>query len=105
MSAPVSAVSVGSNGFTLTAGGTAVAGTVSASGSVMTFTPAAPLAVSTAYTVTASGFTDLAGNQVHAVHEQLYHGQLGGSRHHAADGESVVRRTQPPTWRWAARWW
>ena len=47
VSAPVSVVSVGSNSLTLTAGGAAVTGTVSASGSVITFTPAAPLAVST----------------------------------------------------------
>ena len=64
VSAPVSAVSVGSNSLVLTTGSGPLAGTVSAGGSVVTFTPAAPLAVSTAYTVTASGFTDLAGNQV-----------------------------------------
>ena len=62
--APVSAVSVGSNSLTLTAGSTPVTGPVGASGSVVTFTPASPLAVSTSYTVAASGFTDLAGNQV-----------------------------------------
>src|SRR5262249_19771343 len=44
--------------------GQAVAGTVTASGTVLTFTPGSVLAASTAYTVTvpAGGFTDLAGN-------------------------------------------
>lgn len=49
--------------FTLTGpGGTAVAGTVSYSGVVATFTPAAPLAYSTVYTATiTTGATSLAG--------------------------------------------
>jgi len=62
ISVPVSAVSVGSGAITVAAGGTAVAGTVSASSALLTFTPASPLSVSTAYTMTVSGFTDLAGN-------------------------------------------
>ena len=66
VSAPVSVVSVGNSALTLKTGGNAVAGTVAVSGSQLTFTPSAPLTVSTAYTLTASGFTDLAGNAVQA---------------------------------------
>ncbi len=85
VSAPVSVVSVGSNAVTLTAGSTPVAGTVSASGSLITFTPAAPLAVSTAYTVAASGFTDLAGNPVTAFSSSF------------TTGSSAVADTTQPT--------
>ena len=85
VSVPVSAVSVGSNSLTLTAGGTAVTGAVSASGSAITFTPAAPLAVSTAYTVAAGGFTDLAGNQVTPFSSSF------------TTGSSAVADTTPPT--------
>ena len=65
-SAALSVVSVGSSALTLKAGSSAVAGTVTVSGSLLRFTPSAPLTVSTAYTLTASGFTDLAGNAVQA---------------------------------------
>jgi RHS repeat-associated protein len=66
MSAPLSAASVGSNAVVLSAGGVPVTGTVTlnTSGSILTFVPANLLAASTTYTVTASGFTDQAGNAV-----------------------------------------
>jgi len=66
MSVPVSVVSVGTNALTVTANGAVVPvpGTVSASGTTVTFTPNNPLAVSTGYTVQEGGFTDLAGNVV-----------------------------------------
>jgi RHS repeat-associated protein len=66
MSAPLSAASVGSNAVALSAGGVPVTGTVtlSTSGTILTFVPANLLAASTTYTVTASGFTDQAGNAV-----------------------------------------
>jgi YD repeat-containing protein len=66
VSVPVSVVSVGANGITLTANGVAVPGTVSASGNVVTFTPTSALAVNTGYTVNVGGFTDVAGNAVQA---------------------------------------
>ena len=68
LSEPVSAVSVGNAVIVVSAGGQLVAGTVAVgSGSTtLTFTPASPLAVSTNYTVTVGGFTDLAGNAVTA---------------------------------------
>jgi len=65
LSAPVR---VGSNAITLTAGGTPVTGAVSASGSVVTFTPASLLAVSTAYTITVGGFTCSAQRGMGEVH-------------------------------------
>jgi hypothetical protein len=63
-SAPVSAASVVNGVVTLSAGGVPVAGTVNVSSDRMTvtFTPAGLLAVSTNYTVNASGITDNAGN-------------------------------------------
>ena len=54
---------------------------------MLTFTPAAPLAVSTAYTVTASGFTDLAGNAVQAFTSSFTTGGSAVAGDHAADGE------------------
>jgi len=66
VSAPVSLASIGSGAITVSAGGTSVAGTISLSSdrTTLTFTPGSLLAVSTTYTVTASGFTDQAGNTV-----------------------------------------
>ncbi|MFZ1169447.1 MAG: Ig-like domain-containing protein, partial [Candidatus Sulfotelmatobacter sp.] len=66
MSAPLSAPSVGSNAVVVSSAGTTVAGTVSlnSNGTTLSFIPAGLLASSTAYTVTASGFTDQAGNAV-----------------------------------------
>jgi YD repeat-containing protein len=66
VSAPVSAASVGSNAITVAAGGTPVSGAISLNGdrTTLTFVPGNLLAVSTTYTVTASGFTDQAGNTV-----------------------------------------
>ncbi len=59
----VSAVSVGQGAITVSAGGQAVAGTVTMpSATTLLFTPSSPLALSTAYTVTVGGFTDVAGN-------------------------------------------
>ncbi|PZR89259.1 MAG: hypothetical protein DLM67_19320, partial [Candidatus Nephthysia bennettiae] len=67
LSAAVSAVSVNNSAIRVSAGGTPVAGTVGINSStVLTFTPASGLAVSTLYTVTVGGFTDLAGNAVQA---------------------------------------
>jgi large repetitive protein len=66
VSAPVSAASVGSSAIAVSAGGTPVNGSISLSGdrTALTFVPANLLAVNTTYTVTASGFTDQAGNRV-----------------------------------------
>src|SRR6185312_12045693 len=63
---PVEPLSVGSNAIVVSAGGTPVTGTISLSTdrTVLTFTPSSLLAVSTAYTVTVSGFEDVAGNAV-----------------------------------------
>jgi RHS repeat-associated protein len=66
MSAPLSAESVGSNAVVVSAGGVPVPGTITlgSSGTVLTFMSTNLLAASTAYTVTANGFTDQAGNAV-----------------------------------------
>jgi YD repeat-containing protein len=67
VSASVSAASVNSSAITVTAaGGTPVAGSISLNGdrTVLSFVPTNLLAVSTTYAVTASGFTDQAGNTV-----------------------------------------
>src|SRR6185437_12895124 len=63
---PVEPLSVGSNAIVVSAGGTPVTGTISLSTdrTVLTFTPSSLLAVSTAYTVTVSGFEDVSGNAV-----------------------------------------
>jgi hypothetical protein len=66
LSAPVSVRSVGQSAIAVTAGGSAVSGTVTASGSTVVFTPSSALAASTAYTVKVSGFTDESGNTVTA---------------------------------------
>ena len=67
LSEPVSAPSVGPGAITVTAGGTAVAGTLSVPNTTtVQFTPSAALSVNTAYTVTVGGFTDVAGNAVGA---------------------------------------
>ena len=66
ISAPVSAVSIGSSAITVSTGGTPVSGTItlSADQTTLTFTPGGALAPTTAYTVQVSGFTDQAGNPV-----------------------------------------
>ncbi len=66
LSEPVLAASVGPDAIVVSAGGTAVPGTigVSASGTQLTFTPGSLLAPSTAYTVTVSNFTDTQGRAV-----------------------------------------
>ena len=65
-SAPLSAASVGSNAVVLSSGGVQVPGTMSlsSSGTTLTFIPTNLLGVSTTYSLTASGFTDQAGNVV-----------------------------------------
>jgi len=79
VSAPVSAASVGSSAITLSAGGTPVTGSVSLSSdrTSLTFTPSSLLAVSTTYTVKASGFTDQAGNTVSAFTSTFTTGPSG----------------------------
>jgi len=64
LSAPISTPTAGPAAIALKASGTAVAGSVASSGTTVLFTPAAPLAVNTAYGVTVSGVTDLYGNPV-----------------------------------------
>src|SRR5439155_24226562 len=66
MSAAVNPLSVGSNAISLSAAGVPVPGsiTVSSDASTLTFTPGGLLSPSTAYSVSASGFADQAGNQV-----------------------------------------
>jgi methionine-rich copper-binding protein CopC len=63
---PVEPLSVGGNAIVVSAGGTAVAGTISISTdrTILTFTPASLLGVSTVYTVTVAGIEDVAGNLV-----------------------------------------
>jgi hypothetical protein len=59
--------SVSGTTFTLKAGGTSVAGTVTLSGTTATFNPSAPLANATTYTATiTTGVTDLANNALAA---------------------------------------
>ena len=78
MSAAVSAVSVTGSAIQVSAGGTPVAGTVSITNpTLLRFTPASALAVSTAYTVTVGGFTDLAGNAVQAFSSSFTTGASG----------------------------
>ena len=68
-SEPMDAATVTPATFTLSAGGAAVAGSVSASGSSASFTPAAALAGGTLYTATVTtGAKDLAGNALTAAH-------------------------------------
>ena len=64
LSEPVSAVSVGNSAIAVSASGQPVVGTVAVGNgsTTLTFTPTSALAVSTSYTVTVGGFTDLAGN-------------------------------------------
>jgi len=65
ISAAVSSVSVQPNAIQALAAGVPVTGTVKVtSPALLTFTPSSPLASGTAYTVTVSGFTDLAGNLI-----------------------------------------
>src|SRR5262249_57486489 len=87
VSAPVSAASVGSNAITVSSGGTAVAGAISLNSdrTVLTFVPSSLLAVSTTYTVTVSGFSDQAGNQVTPFTSSF------------STGTSGVADTNPPT--------
>jgi hypothetical protein len=65
-SSPISAPSVGSNAVTLSAGGTAVSGSIAlgSDGQTLSFAPSSLLVPSTTYTVNVSGFTDQAGNAV-----------------------------------------
>jgi RHS repeat-associated protein len=65
-SAPLSAASIGSNAVVVTTGGVPVSGTVTLNsvGTILTFVPTNLLSASTTYTVTASGFTDQAGNAI-----------------------------------------
>src|SRR5947209_12853 len=85
VSAPVSAVSVTGSAIQVTSGSGSVAGTLSVGSTVLTFTPSSPLAVSTTYTVTVGGFTDLAGNAVQAFTSSF------------TTGSSAVADTTPPT--------
>lgn len=62
-SEPMAAATIGSTSFTLSQGGSAVAGTVSYNGTTATFTPTASLAYATTYTATlTTAATDAAGN-------------------------------------------
>lgn len=65
-SVPMSVLSMGANAVTLQSGSTVVPGstTVSSDSLTLSFTPTGNLAANTAYTVSASGYTDLAGNTV-----------------------------------------
>jgi len=65
-SAPLSVASVGSNSVSVSSGGVPVPGavTLNSAATILTFVPTNLLAASTVYTVTASGFTDQAGNLV-----------------------------------------
>src|SRR6266849_982468 len=65
-SAPISAASPWGSAVTLSSGGVTVPGTISLSSdrTTLTFLPLSLLAVSTAYTIRVSGFTDQAGNVV-----------------------------------------
>jgi hypothetical protein len=65
-SVPISVLSMGANAVTLKSGSTTVPGstTVSSDSLTLSFTPTANLAPGTPYTVSASGYTDLAGNTV-----------------------------------------
>ena len=67
-SEPILASTVTTSSFTVTAGNTAVAGTRTVGGAVITFTPDAPLASGTTYTATlTSGIRDVAGNSLATV--------------------------------------
>src|SRR5579864_5518137 len=65
-SVALSPASVGSSSITVSAGGTAVSGSVTlgSSGTTLTFTPAALLATNTQYSVTVGVVTDQAGNVI-----------------------------------------
>jgi len=66
LSEAANGASVGNNAVVVSAGGNPVAGTttLSSDGTILTFTPTNPLAVSTLFNVQVSGFTDRAGNLV-----------------------------------------
>ena len=66
VSTPLNPASVSSNAIVLSAGGTAVAGTVSLSsdGMTLTFVPSNLLATSTTYSVSVGGVTDQSGNEL-----------------------------------------
>lgn len=68
VSEPLSPLSVSPTSIGLTAGGTPVAGstTMTSDGLTLLFTPAQPLAPSTAHTITLSGVTDRVGNALAA---------------------------------------
>ncbi len=63
----MNSATINATSFTVSAGGTLVAGAISPSGTTYTFTPAANLAAGTVYTVTVTtGVTDVAGNPMAA---------------------------------------
>lgn len=68
-SEPMAAASIGAASFTLSQGGSAVAGTVTYSGTTATFTPTESLAYSATYAATlTTGATDAAGNALPATY-------------------------------------
>ena len=90
---PISTVSAGNTSITLTANGQPIAGTVSIpTATSLLFTPSANLAPSTAYTVNAGGFTDLAGNAATAFTSAFTTGS--GTTADSA-GPSVLSITPP----------
>ena len=80
-SAPLSVSSVGSNAVVVSTGGVPVPGsvTLNSSGTTLTYVPTSLLAPSTTYTVTASGFTDEAGNAVVPVTSSFTTGSSAGA--------------------------
>ena len=93
LSAAVSAVSVTQGAIVVKAGSTAVAGAITQpTANTLLFTPSGTLAVSTAYTVTAGGFTDVAGNAVTAFSS----GFTTGSSPTADKGPLSVLSIAPP---------
>jgi hypothetical protein len=73
-SEPIATATFSTTTFTLTpAGGTAIAATISASGSTATLSPAAPLQYGTAYTARlTTGVTDVAGNGLAQAHSWTF---------------------------------
>ena len=88
LSEAVSAASVSQSAVTVTAGGQAVAGTVTVpNATTLLFTPASSLAVSTSYSVSVGGFTDLAGNAATAFSSSF---TTGSSSTPVKTGPTVV---------------
>ena len=79
MSDDIDPTTVTSSAITVKQGSTTVAGTVTlaANGTTLTFVPSAPLAVSTAYSVTVAGFKDVEGNAVTAFSSTFNTGTTG----------------------------